>query len=169
MAPDGCASPPDGCRSRQACGAPTLGPMKWLLVLVLAIAAAIALAVFAARLVDQGRTRLEAVRRWAWAIGTTALLVLGVYAAHAIGLFSVPIVALAFLLIGIPARAYLGATRARRERREAATEASRALVRPAPEVGLAAFLARHELVVLAVLGCCAAAAAGAVAVVVGPH
>ncbi len=139
--------------------------MNLLVTLILAIAATIAAGAVAGRLIDAGMAPLKPLRRSIWGLATTLALILAVYAAHAMGIFSVPLVAVAFVCVAIPARAYLGSTRRNRERRERGAAASGAR----SAAGAAAFLARHELVVLTVLACAVVVVAGAIAVFVGPH
>jgi hypothetical protein len=99
--------------------------MKWLLaLLVVAAAAAILLQVLTTRAAP-GRYQARGAIRFAWAVLSIALLAIAVFAAHWIGLFSVPLVAVAFVAAGVPLRLVLTGTKPARAAAEPGTAQSR--------------------------------------------
>ena len=104
------------------------------------------------------RRRLRSLADFSWAVLSLALLAGAVYAAHSIGLFSIPLVALAFVPIGLAARWLLVNSRASRERQKIALDPPRG--------------SRWEKVALPVLVLMVVATAVlavAVGTLVGPH
>ena len=97
--------------------------MKWLIVL-----AALGAAVLSIQILiwerRSGRSRRSPLRRLAWAVLTVIFLAAVVYVAHWLGIFSVPLVAVAFVPIGVTVRWLLSATRASRMRTEEARAAA---------------------------------------------
>ncbi len=94
--------------------------MKWLLLLATVVAAAFALQMIIA---DAGRVgRRSAIGRLAGPVMSLVALAAAIYAAHWIGLFSAPIVALAFVPFALAMRWSALANREVRERREAANQ-----------------------------------------------
>jgi hypothetical protein len=91
--------------------------MKWLVLLgVIGAAALVAWYVATGR--PAGRPRSRPLAEFAWAVLTCVLLAAAVWLAHQLGVFSVPLVALAFVPFGISVRGLLVATRDSRRRRE---------------------------------------------------
>lgn len=88
--------------------------MKLLIWIVAVGAASLGLWYLASR--PRYRRRLRSLASFSWATLSLALLAGAVYAAHSIGLFSIPLVALAFVPIGLAARWLLVRTRGSRER-----------------------------------------------------
>ena len=85
--------------------------MKWLLMLLgVAGAAAILLQVLTSREAS-ARYQARGAIRFAWAVLSIAILAIGLFAAHWIGLFSVPLVAVAFVAAGVPLRMVLTGTK----------------------------------------------------------
>jgi len=85
--------------------------MKWLLALLaVAAAAAILLQLLTSREIS-ARYQVRGAIRIAWAVLSIALLATAVFAAHWIGLFSVPLVAVAFVATGVPLRMVLTGTK----------------------------------------------------------
>lgn len=93
--------------------------MRWLILLAATAAAALlALAVASER--RGGHSPRSAVARVASTTLSLVALGAGVYVAHWLGIFSVPLVALAFVPCGIVLRWWFMATRGSRERETAA-------------------------------------------------
>jgi hypothetical protein len=91
--------------------------MKWLVLLgVIGAAAPVVWYVATGR--PHGRPRSRPLAEFAWAVLTCVLLAAAVWTAHRMGIFSVPLVALAFVPFGIAVRGFLVATRDSRRRRE---------------------------------------------------
>src|SRR5450759_3986321 len=88
--------------------------MKWLIVLAAIGAAALALKIIN-RERRGGRRRPSTRGQLAVAVLTVVGLVGAVYAAHFLGVFSVPLVAIAFVPVGITGRSLILATRGRRQ------------------------------------------------------
>lgn len=80
---------------------------------------AVALAVWYVASRPRYRRQMRTLADLSWATLSLVLLVAVVYAAHSMGIFSIPLVALAFVPIGIVARWLLVATRGPRERSHA--------------------------------------------------
>lgn len=94
--------------------------MKWLALIAALVATVFAVRILAADLRrGEGRSTIGQL-----ATAVLALVVLGaaIYAAHWIGFFSVPVVAVAFVPFGLAARWSILASRSERERREAARQ-----------------------------------------------
>jgi hypothetical protein len=94
--------------------------MKWLLLTATLVAAAFAIQILIADTQRVGRR--STLGRLAIPVLSLMALAAAIYAAHAIGFFSVPIVALAFVPFGLALRWSLLANRGMRERREAASQ-----------------------------------------------
>ena len=97
--------------------------MKWLIVLAALGAAALSIQILIWER-RSGRSRRSPLRRLAWAVLTVVFLAAVVYVAHWLGIFSVPLVAVAFVPIGVTVRWLLSATRASRMRTEEARAAA---------------------------------------------
>jgi hypothetical protein len=95
--------------------------MKWLILIAAVVATALALWILAGERRRGGRRSTG--RQLAAAIASLVVLGAAVYAAHYIGFFSLPIVAVAFVPFGLAARWSILATRGARERIEAARPA----------------------------------------------
>lgn len=97
--------------------------MKWLIVV-----AALGAAVLSVQILiwerRSGRSRRSPLRRLAWAVLTVVFLAAVVYVAHWLGILSIPLVAVAFVPIGVTVRWLLSATRASRMRTEEARAAA---------------------------------------------
>ena len=97
--------------------------MKWLMIL-----AAIGAAVLSVQILiwerRSGRSRRSPLRRLAWVVLTLVVLAAVVYGAHLLGIFSVPLVAVAFVPVGITVRWLMSATRESRLRAEEARAAA---------------------------------------------
>jgi len=104
------------------------------------------------------RLRSRTLAEFAWAVLTLALLAAAVYAAHLLGIFSVPLVALLFVPFGLAIRWLLVATRDSRRRGE--------LDRAAAGGGPWARLVLPTLVALAVVVAVLGVIVGGL---VGPH
>ena len=93
--------------------------MRWLILIAAVVAAVLALQIL---LMERrgGRPR-STVTQFASAILPLVVLGGAAYAAHSMGLFSLPLVAIAFVPFGIAARWFVMATRDARRRREALT------------------------------------------------
>ncbi|MGZ6266236.1 MAG: hypothetical protein ACXWN4_04970 [Candidatus Limnocylindrales bacterium] len=92
--------------------------MKWLILLAALVAALFAVQILIADM-RRGHKRSTMVQLAAAVFGL-ALLGLAIYTAHLLGLYSVPIVALAFVPFGLALRWSILATREMRRRREEA-------------------------------------------------
>ncbi len=92
--------------------------MKWLLLLAVVAVVAGGVAVAAAERVARGEVRYRGIVRPAWFVATTLALVAAVIAAHAMGFFTVPLVAIAFVVAAVSLRATLAVRRRRRDRLE---------------------------------------------------
>lgn len=103
--------------------------MKWLTVLAAIGAAALALQILIWER-RGGRRRPSTRGQLAVAVLTLVGLVGAVYAAHFLGVFSVPLVAIAFVPFGITARSLILATRGKRQR---AADARAAAASPASQ------------------------------------
>jgi|GEM_PF-1277748 hypothetical protein len=97
--------------------------MKWLIVLAAIGAAAISLQILIWER-RSGRTRRSTLGQLAGGVLTVVILGAAVYAAHWLGIFSVPLVAVAFVPVGITVRWLMGASRASRQRAEDARAAA---------------------------------------------
>ena len=97
--------------------------MKWLIVLAAIGAAAISLQILIWER-RSGRSRRSMLGQLAGAVLTVVVLGAAVYAAHWLGIFSVPLVAVAFVPVGITVRWLMGASRASRQRAEDARAAA---------------------------------------------
>ncbi len=123
---------------------------------VVALAAYLAVAV-ALRLAPAGGAARD-LRRGAWLVASTLLLVLVVLAAREMGLFTVPIVAGAFLCAALAAPWLIGAAR---------RQSARTPVSAMPQRERA--LGQHQLVVMTLLVLAVAVTAVVVAMVVAPR
>jgi hypothetical protein len=137
--------------------------MKWLIVLAAIGAAALALQILVWER-RSGRRRPSTLSQLAVAVLTVVGLGGAVYAAHFLGIFSVPLVAIAFVPFGVTVRSLILTTRARRQQ---AADARAASVGPASRRGrlieLAAWPVFLFLVaVVVVMGL-------VVGTIVGPH
>jgi hypothetical protein len=94
--------------------------MKWLVLIAALVAIVLALQILAADL-RRGRPH-STIGQLAPAVLSLAVLGAAIYAGHAIGLFSVPIVAVAFVPFGLALRWSILATREMRQRREEASQ-----------------------------------------------
>lgn len=112
--------------------------MKWLTLSAAVVATVFALQILAADLRRSGRPR-STLRQLAIAILALAVMGAAIYAAHWIGLFSVPIVAAAFVPFGLTARWWMLANRDKREARQR-SEAALHPVPPTRRDGLVALL-----------------------------
>jgi len=97
--------------------------MKWLIVLAAIGAAAISLQILIWER-RSGRTRRSTLGQLAGGVLTVVILGAAVYVAHWLGIFSVPLVAVAFVPVGITVRWLMGASRASRQRAEDARAAA---------------------------------------------
>ena len=97
--------------------------MKWLIVLAAIGAAAISLQILIWER-RSGRPRRATLGQLAGGVLTVVILGAAVYAAHWLGIFSVPLVAVAFVPVGITVRWLMGASRASRQRAEDARAAA---------------------------------------------
>jgi hypothetical protein len=97
--------------------------MKWLIVLAALGAAALSIQILIWER-RSGRSGRSPLRRLAWAVLTVVVLGAVVYVAHWLGIFSIPLVAVAFVPIGVTVRWLLSATRASRMRTEGARAAA---------------------------------------------
>jgi hypothetical protein len=131
--------------------------MKWLVLMAALVSVVLALQILATDL-RRGRRR-STLGQLALAVLSLAVLGAAIYAAHVVGFFSAPIVAVAFVPFGLAARWSMLSTREMRQRREAA----RPPVQPSRRdrlVGLAMWPVFLVLVVLvAALGLMAGALA----------
>ena len=91
--------------------------MKWLVLIAALVATVLALQILAADL-RRGHRR-STMGQLALAVLSLAALGVAIYAAHWIGFFSLPIVAVAFVPFGLALRWSILATREMRQRREA--------------------------------------------------
>jgi hypothetical protein len=92
--------------------------MKWLVLIAVLVSIMLALQILAADL-RRGRRR-STLGQLALAVLSLAVLGAAIYAAHVIGLFSAPIVAVAFVPFGLAVRWSMLSSREMRQRREAA-------------------------------------------------
>jgi hypothetical protein len=99
--------------------------MKWLIVLAAIGAAALSFQILIWER-RSGRSRRSTLGQLAWAVLTVVVLGAVVYAAHWLGIFSIPLVAVAFVPFGVTVRWLLSATRASRLRAEEARAAAAA-------------------------------------------
>lgn len=137
--------------------------MKWLIVLAAMGAAALALQILIWER-RGGRRRPSTLTQLAVAVLTVVGLVGAIYTAHFLGIFSVPLVAIAFVPFGITVRSMILATRGTRQRAaDARTAAAVPVTRRARLVELAA------LPVFVVLVAAVVVMALVVGTVVGPH
>ncbi len=97
--------------------------MKWLIAIAALGAAALSLQILLWER-RTGRSRRSTLGRLAWVVLTVVVVVALVYAAHWLGIFSVPVVAVAFVPIGVTIRWLMSATRASRLRAEEARAAA---------------------------------------------
>jgi hypothetical protein len=97
--------------------------MKWLVVLGAVGAAAISLQILVWER-RSGRKRRTTLGRLAGAVLTVVVLGAAVYSAHWLGIFSVPLVAVAFVPVGITIRLLMGGSRESRQRAEEARAAA---------------------------------------------
>ena len=137
--------------------------MRWLIVLAAIGAAALALQILIWER-RNGRHRPSTLGQFAGAVLTVAVMGGAVYAAHLLGIFSIPLVAVVFVPFGVAIRWLVLNTRASRQRAEdARAAAAPAATRRARLLELAAFpvfivLVGAVLVVALVVG-----------TLVGPH
>jgi len=97
--------------------------MKWLIILCALAAAAAALQVLI-RERRSGRRGPTTPGRIALAVLTVALMGGAVYSAHLLGIFSIPLVVIAFVPVGVTLRWLILATRDSRQRAEEVRAAS---------------------------------------------
>jgi hypothetical protein len=137
--------------------------MKWLVVLAAVGAAALALQILIWER-RGGRRRPSTLGRLAVAVLTVIGLGGAIYAAHFLGIFSIPLVAIAFVPFGVTVRWLILATRRTRQRATDARAAAAAPVsRRARLLGLTAWPVFLVLVaVVVVMGL-------VVGTIVGPH
>ena len=137
--------------------------MKWLIVLGALGAAALALQILIWER-RGGRSPRSTLSQLALAVLTALGLAAAVYAAHWLGIFSVPLVAIAFVPIGVAVRWLILATRDPRRRageaRAAAAPPTSKLTRVLTPVALPLFL---------VLVVCVVVLGLVVGTLVGPH
>jgi hypothetical protein len=137
--------------------------MRWLIVLAAVGAAALALEILIWER-RSGRRRPSTLRQVALVLLTVAGVGGGVYAAHLLGIFSVPLVVFAFVPFGVTAHWLTFATRDRRQRaQEARAAAAPPPTRSARLLALAAWPVFFALVAGVV------ALALFVGTLVGPH
>lgn len=137
--------------------------MKWLIVLAAIGAAALALQILIWER-RGGRPRPSTLSRLAVAVLTVVGLGGAVYAAHFLGIFSVPLVAIAFVPFGVTMRSLILATRGSRQR---AADTHAAAAAPASrQARLLELAAWPVFVVLAAAVVLLALVAGTI---VGPH
>jgi hypothetical protein len=133
--------------------------MRW----ILALAALGVLGLLVVDLVRRHRGSRRAPSRgtggYAWLILTVAALVSGIYLAHLLGIFSIPLVALGFVTIGICLRWWFLATRTSRGRQ----------AEPGTPWGLGRLPAAAEIPVLVALVLAVIAIGLVTATMVGPH
>jgi len=132
--------------------------MRWIVLLAAGVAVVLALEILVAERRRGGRR--TTFRQLVGAALTFSILGAAVYAAHWIGLFALPFLALAFVPIGLVARWSILATRGRRE---AAARASLPPSRSARLASIAAWPVFLTLVALVV------AMGLVVATFIGPH
>ena len=99
--------------------------MKWLLILLGVAGAAAILLQFLASREASARVQTRGAIRFAWTVLSIALLAIGVIAARWIGLFSVPLVAVAFVALGVPLKMVLTGTKPKRAATELGRESRR--------------------------------------------
>lgn len=143
--------------------------MKWIVLLVLGAAAMGSLALLARRAAAGTNDVIPSAGGTAWLLATGLLLVAAVCGAHLLGLFGVPLVAFAFIFIGVPARTLLMTSRAARERRRARELVVRGSTAANGRPLAVRFLARHELAIMAALVTVVAVAAAAAGSWAGQH
>lgn len=137
--------------------------MRWLIVLAAIGAAALALQILIWER-RGGRRRPSTLGQLAVAVLTVVGLGAAVYAAHFLGIFSVPLVAIAFVPFGVTVRSLILATRGSRQRAADAHAAAAAPVsRQARLLELAAWP------VFVVLAAAVVVLALVVGTIVGPH
>jgi hypothetical protein len=137
--------------------------MKWLIVLAAIGAAALALQILIWER-RGGRRRPSTLGRLAVAVLTVVGLGGAISAAHFLGIFSVPLVAIAFVPLGVTARSLILATRGKRQR---AADARTAAAAPASRQARLLELAVWPVFV--VLVAAVVAMALVVGTAVGPH
>ena len=137
--------------------------MKWLIVLAAIGAAALALQILIWER-RGGRRRPSTLARLAVAVLTVVGLAAAVYAAHSLGIFSVPLVAIAFVPFGVTIRSLILATRGRRQR---AADARAAAAAPASRLDRMLELATWPVFLFLVA--VVVAAGLVVGTIVGPH
>ncbi len=137
--------------------------MKWLVILGGVGAAALSLQILIWER-RGGRRPPSDLSQIALAVLTVLLIGGAVYSAHVLGLFSIPLVAIAFVPVGITARWLILATREARQRSAYARAGS------APEVTLRArLMATFALPVFLVLVAAVVALGLVAGALVGPH
>jgi hypothetical protein len=136
--------------------------MKWLIVLTAIGAAAVALQILIWER-RGGPRRPSSLSRYAVAVLTAIGLGGAVYAAHFFGIFSVPLVVIAFVPFGITVRSLILATRPSRQRAADARAAA------GPASRRERFLEMATLPVFVVLVAAVVAMALVVGTIVGPH
>jgi hypothetical protein len=137
--------------------------MKWLTILAAIGAAAIAVQILIWER-RGGRPRPSNLARLAVAVLTAIAIAGAIYAAHTIGIFSVPLVAIVFVPIGVTLRWLMLATRASRLR---AAEARAGAAEPASRRTRLLELAAWPVFLVLVAGVVATALI--VGTLVGPH
>ena len=137
--------------------------MRWLVVLAAIAAFLIALQVLIWER-RGGRSRRSTPGQLAWAVLTLVSIGAAVYAAHWLGIFSIPLVAIAFVPFGIALRWIFLATKATRER--AADARAAAFGAPTRRERL---LARAAMPVFFVLAAAGVPLAPGARTLVGPH
>lgn len=137
--------------------------MKWLIILGAVCAAALALQILISER-RRGRRELSALGRIALAVLAIALLGGAVYSAHVLGIFSIPLVVIAFVPVGVTVRWLILASRGSRQ------QAEEARIVIAPAAGRRDRLIRAASLPLFVLMVLAVVLLGlVVGTVVGPH
>ena len=137
--------------------------MRWAILLGAVATAAVSLQILIWER-RAGRRRPSAIGRIALAVLAAVLVGGAVYSAHLLGIFSIPLVIIAFVPVGVTVRWLILATRASRQRTAEAFDASAPPVTRPVRLLRAASLPLFVLMVLAVV-----LLALAVGTAVGPH
>jgi hypothetical protein len=137
--------------------------MRWLVILAAVAAFLVALQVLIWER-RGGRSRRSTPGQLAWAVLALVAISAVVYAAHWLGIFSIPLVAIAFVPFGIVLRWLFLATRASRERAADARAAA-----SVPATRRERLLARAAMPVFFVLAAAVVLLGLVVGTLVGPH